>query len=387
MKVDLFKSLVNKDIAFFDANSSGELVSKLTTDCDTASGVLSYDLTSFIQHVVLTFSSLAFVLIYSWRLTLLACITFPTMYIISELYGDFSHKLYESSRKMSAKVTEIASDVLSTMRTVRSFGCERREVKRFSENLDKLLHLEMKSSYGSAGYSWTIDIAQNLTDGVLLLYGGHLILTDKMSPGTLVTYFLYMERLDNNINSIIMTSNSVMEAFYAAGQIFVHIKNVSEHERKGIEKPDISGTIEMASVDFFYPSRPTEQVLKNINLRIDAGTTTAFVGASGGGKSTLVALMEQFYKPSKGSITLDGIPIERIEHEYYHEKIALVAQEPVLYDCSIRDNILYGCEWATNEDMKMAAQMANAHEFILQLEKGYDTSCGERGAQLSGKCS
>ncbi|EPB73132.1 ABC transporter, ATP-binding protein [Ancylostoma ceylanicum] len=162
------------------------------------------------------------------------------------------------------------------------------------------------------------------------------------------------------------------------------MKNTSNHQHKGLEKPQIAGTVEMNSVKFAYPSRPTEEVLKNINLKLKSGETVAFVGASGAGKSTIVSLMQQFYAPSDGSITLDGVPIQDIEREYFHTKVSMVAQEPILYDCSIRENILYGCDWATEEDMKTAAEMANAHDFIKQLDKGYETKCGERGAKLSG---
>ncbi|CAJ0593497.1 unnamed protein product [Cylicocyclus nassatus] len=383
MKVDLFKSMLNKDIAFFDANPSGELVARLD-DCDTASEAVSADLITFVQNIVLTISSLVFVLIYSWRLTVLFFITFPTMYIMTEMYGNFSSRLYRKSRSMSAKVTQLVTDVLSTMRTVRSFGCERREVKRFSDNLDKLLLLENKSSLGSAGWSWTVDIAQNLTDALVMLYGGHQILTGRMPPAVLTTYFLYMDRLDSNVHYIIDTMTSVWESLNATEQLLIYMKQISDHEKKGTEKPGICGKVEVKSVDFAYPSRSSEKVLKDVNLKIEAGSTVALVGASGGGKSTIVALLEQFYKPLRGSITLDGTPVEKIDHEYYHEKISLVAQEPVLYDCSIRENILYGCEWATEEDMIEATKMANAHNFVTGLEKGYDTCCGERGAQLSG---
>ncbi|KIH65316.1 ABC transporter, ATP-binding protein [Ancylostoma duodenale] len=205
-----------------------------------------------------------------------------------------------------------------------------------------------------------------------------------MSSGVLVTYILYLDQLEGHVYSIVWTVVEVMDSATAARQVFIYLKNTSEHQMKGVKKPEIAGEIEMNSVSFAYPSRSTKEVLKDVEIKIDSGKTTAFVGPSGGGKSTIVSLIQQFYTPSSGSIRIDGVPIGEIEHEYYHEKVSIVAQEPVLYDCSIRDNILYGCEWATEEDMKTAAQMANAHNFVSQLDESYETSCGERGAQLSG---
>ncbi|KAL6729431.1 hypothetical protein Aduo_000484 [Ancylostoma duodenale] len=165
--------------------------------------------------------------------------------------------------------------------------------------------------------------------------------------------------------------------------MLVYMKNPSDQVNRA-EKPELTGEVEMNSVDFTYPSRPVQKVLKGINFKIKSGETVAFVGSSGAGKSTIASLIQQFYIPSGGSIAIDGAPIENIEHEYYHEKVSIVAQEPMLFDCSIRENILYGCEWATEDDMKAAAKMANAHDFVTQLDEGYETSCGERGAQLSG---
>ncbi|CAJ0593595.1 unnamed protein product [Cylicocyclus nassatus] len=376
MKMDLFESIVNREISFFDANSTGKLISKLY-DCDVASRMVSRDVITFAQSIVLTLSSLAFLLVYSWKLTVLTFITIPTMYVVNELYTNFANELDSSSYSMSAKIAEIANEIIS-------FACDKREVKRFSDNLEKLLLLEGKSSLGRAGYSWTINIAYDLTYAALLVYGGHQILAGEMSPAMLTTFTLYVSQLKCNIDQIYYTALSVKKSISVTKKIMTYIKNASKQEEEGTLKPEVCGAIEMTSVNFTYPSRPSEEVLKDLSLRVEYGTTVAIVGASGAGKSTIVALLEQFYKPSSGTITLDGNPIEEIERDYYHEKIALVAQEPVLYDRSIKENIVYGCEWATEDDMRRVAAMVDAHDFIMQLEKGYKTKCGERGAQLSG---
>ncbi|KAL6737806.1 hypothetical protein Aduo_011419 [Ancylostoma duodenale] len=170
MKLDLFKSLVNKDIAFFDAHPSGKLVSRLTDDCDTASGAVANNLTTFIQNVVLALSSLTFILFYSWRLTVLALITSPLSYIIFEVYGNFHSELSKSTREQTSKLTEIATDVLSTMRTVRSFACERREIKRFSDTLDKTLNCEMKryfKKFGLGVYATDLSLTGGKLNAVL----------------------------------------------------------------------------------------------------------------------------------------------------------------------------------------------------------------------------
>ncbi|EPB73131.1 putative antigen peptide transporter-like 2 [Ancylostoma ceylanicum] len=385
LRLDLFTSLVFKDIAFFDVTSSGEMVSRLTADCQTVSTAVSSNLTQFIRSTVLIIGSLAFLLFYSWRMTMVTFITFPLMIILTKIYGSFYDRLSESTQSTMAKANQIAAEVLSTMRTVRSFACEKREISRFSNMLNSVLKFDRKRSLAASGYIWSCDIAESLTVAVILLYGGHLVFSDKMSSGILVTYILYLEQLENNLYILGSAMTQVMNCVGASRKIFAYMNNNSDKTHSdGKEKPEITGKIELTSVNFSYPSRPNRNVLEDVNLTLESGQTVAFVGASGGGKSTFVALIERFYKPTSGSIFVDGTPIDRIDHEYFHEKVALVAQEPVLYNGSIRENILYGCEWATEEDMLRAAQTANVHEFVMQLENGYETNCGERGAQLSG---
>ncbi|RCN46806.1 ABC transporter, ATP-binding protein, partial [Ancylostoma caninum] len=410
LRLDLFTSLVFKDIAFFDVTNSGEMVSRLTADCQTVSTAVSSNLTQFIRSSVLIIGSLSFLLFYSWRMTLVTFITFPLMIILTKIYGSFYdapgsaskcfdpnknpntftalvtfQKLSESTQSTMAKANQIAAEVLSTMRTVRSFACEKREIARFSRMLNSVLKYDRKRSLAASGYIWSCDIAESLTVAVILLYGGHLVFSDKMSSGILVTYILYLEQLENNLYILGSAMTQVMNCVGASRKIFAYMTDDSDKaESNGKEKPEITGKIELTSVNFSYPSRPNRKVLEDVNLTLESGQTVAFVGASGGGKSTFVSLIERFYKPTSGSIFVDGTPIDRIDHEYFHEKVALVAQEPVLYNGSIRENIVYGCEWATEEDMLRAAQTANVHEFVMQLENGYETNCGERGAQLSG---
>ncbi|EYC07338.1 hypothetical protein Y032_0071g603 [Ancylostoma ceylanicum] len=142
-----------------------------------------------------------------------------------------------------------------------------------------------------------------------------------MSSSVLITYLAYLGKLDHNIYSLKNTVMDFRQCIVSTKKVFTYMKNTSNHQHKGLEKPQIAGTVEMNSVKFAYPSRPTEEVLKNINLKLKSGETVAFVGASGAGKSTIVSLMQQFYAPSDGSITLDGVPIQDIEREYFHTKI------------------------------------------------------------------
>ncbi|KAK6014037.1 ABC transporter, ATP-binding protein [Ostertagia ostertagi] len=176
-----------------------------------------------------------------------------------------------------------------------------------------------------------------------------------------------------------------MDCVGASRKVFEYMHRKPAMALDGTERPVLRGTVRFEDVYFTYPSRPNNPVLKVVlNLTIPAGSIVALVGPSGGGKSSIVSLLQHMYEPNSGTITIDDIPLKKIDHEYFHENVVLVAQEPVLYNGSIRDNILYGCDWATEEDMLEAAEMANVNGFVMELEKNYDTMCGDRGVQMSG---
>ncbi|KHJ94782.1 ABC transporter, ATP-binding protein [Oesophagostomum dentatum] len=307
LRLDLFTSLVLKDIAFFDVTNSGEMVSRLTADCQTVSTAISSNLTQFFRSVIVIIGALSFLLYYSWRMTLVTFITFPLMVILTKLYGSF----YDVSFEHYAIKT-----------------------------LDLLFSLNV----------WLRSV-------------------------------LPLAKSEGHMKIFVLTLND-----FHALQIFAYMKHDSEKSLfSGKEKPQITGRIELNSVNFMYPSRPNRKILENIDLKLESGQTIAFVGSSGGGKSTVVSLIERFYKPTKGEVLMDGVPVDKIDHEYYHEKVALVAQEPVLYNGTIRENILYGCEWATEADMLRAQrlQMCTTLSCSLRTATTPNVVSGELSCQVS----
>lgn len=381
---DLFASLVRQDIAFFDTTKSGEMVSRLTSDCQTISTTVSTNLNVFLRNGVMLIGALIYMFIMSWRLAMVTFIAVPLVGFITKWYGAFFDKISEKTQDTISKANHVAEEVLSTMRTVRSFACEHREAARFEQHLDTTLEIGKKRSLIYMGYTWTNELCDNAILVAVLFYGGHLVLRDLMSTDELITFLLYQLQLGENLYSIGYVFTGLMESVGASRKVFEYMNRVPEMPLDGELKPKVNGKIEFKDVHFTYPSRKNNPVLKGLNLTIEPGQTCALVGPSGGGKSSTVALLEHFYEPVSGTITLDGVPIKDISHVYYHQMIALVAQEPVLYDGSVRHNILYGCEWATEDDMLAAARMANVHDFVMDLEKGYDTNCGEKGVQMSG---
>ncbi|RCN46803.1 antigen peptide transporter 2 [Ancylostoma caninum] len=384
VRLDLFRSLVQQEIGFFDITKSGEMVSRLTSDCQTMSTTVSTNLNVFLRNGVMLIGALVFMFVMSWRLSLVTFIAIPLVGFITKWYGAYYDKLSEKTQTTIADANQIAEEVLSTMRTVRSFACERRESDRFEGKLNETLKMNRKKAIAYMGYTWNNEFCDNAILVAVLFYGGHLVMSDMMTTDQLITFLLYQMQLGENLYNIGYVMTGLMECVGASRKVFEYMFREPTIPNDGEREPVLGGRIEFKNVHFTYPSRPNNPVLEGLNLVIEAGQTTALVGPSGGGKSSIVSLIQHFYEPNKGTITIDGVNVKDISHVYYHQKIALVAQEPVLYNGSVRYNILYGCDWATEADMLRAAHTANVHNFVMELEKGYDTNCGEKGVQMSG---
>ncbi|CAJ0592093.1 unnamed protein product [Cylicocyclus nassatus] len=384
IRMNLFRSLVHQEIAFFDITKCGEMVSRLTADCQTVAASVSVNLNVFLRNGVMLVGSIAFMFVLSWRLCLVTFIMVPLLGFITKWYGSYYDKLSEKTQTLIADANQIAEEVLSTMRTVRSFACERREADRFESKLGATLRMNKKKAIAYMGYAWNNEFCENAILVAVLYYGGHPVMSNMMTADQLITFLLYQIQLGENLYSIGYVMTGLMECVGASRKVFEYMLRVPAIENDGKEEPPLQGHVEFKDVHFTYPSRPNNPALKDLDLVIQAGRTTALVGPSGGGKSSIVALLQHFYEPDAGTITIDGVNVRDISHMYFHHKIAMVAQEPVLYNGSVRYNILYGCDWATEEDMLRAAHTANVHNFVMELEKGYDTDCGDKGLQMSG---
>lgn len=384
MRCELFRSLVKQEIAFFDVTKTGEITSRLTADCQTMSSTVSTNVNVFLRNGVMLIGALVFMFSLSWRLSLVTFIAVPLVGFITKLYGAYYDRLSERTQATIAAANQVAEEVLSTMRTVRSFACEAREAGRFDRHLDQTVSISKKKSIAYMGYTWTNEFCDNAILVAVLFYGGHLVLTGKMTADNLISFLLYQMQLGENLYNIGYVFTGLMESVGASRKVFEFMLREPTVLNNGTKTTAVIGDLRFNEVTFAYPSRPNNIVLQDVSFSISPGETIALVGPSGGGKSSIVSLIEHFYDCNKGQILVDGVPINEYDHEHIHQKIALVAQEPVLYEGTVRDNILYGCDWANEEDMLNAAKMANVHDFVMETEHGYDTNCGEKGVQLSG---
>ncbi|KHN73719.1 ATP-binding cassette sub-family B member 9 [Toxocara canis] len=446
MRCDLFRSLVKQEIAFFDSTKTGEIISRLTADCQTMSSTVAMNLNTFLRNGLMLVGALVVMFALSWRLTMVTFMIVPIVAFVTKAYGAYCDQLSERMQSTIATSNQIAEEVMSTMRTVRSFACESRESQRFENSLDEVVQISKKKSAFFVGFMWVDAGCDHVIEVAVLCYGGHLVLSGEMTADNLIAFLLYQMQLGENLyylgtvfaglmesigasrkvfeymlreptvantgterspvsgqirfdgvsfaypsrpNNIVLkylgtVFAGLMESIGASRKVFEYMLREPTVANTGTERSPVSGQIRFDGVSFAYPSRPNNIVLKDMSFTVFPGETVALVGPSGGGKTSIVALIEHFYNANCGSVFVDSVPIGNYDHEYIHQKIALVAQEPVLYEGSVRYNILYGWNCCDEEAMIKAAKMANVHDFVMETEHGYDTNCGEKGVQMSG---
>ncbi|KAL0308572.1 UNVERIFIED_CONTAM: putative ABC transporter B family member 8 [Sesamum radiatum] len=327
------EAVLRQEVGFFDSQeaTTSEIINSISKDTSLIQEVLSEKVPIFLMNMSMFTTGLGFSAYFSWRLSLVA---FPTVFLLiipGLIYGKYLLHLSRKSFKEYGKANSIVGQALSSIRTVYSFTAERSIIEKYSSILDRAKHLGIKQgiakglAIGSTGLSFAIW-------ALLAWYGSRLVMYKGESGGRI----------------------------YAAGVSFV-----------------LGGL-------FTYPSRPDAVVLKDFNLKIEAGKTVALVGASGSGKSTAIALVQRFYDANGGTVRIDGVDIRTLQLKWLREQMGLVSQEHALFGTSVKENILFGKLDATMDEVIAAAMAANAHNFIRQLPDGYETKIGERGALLSG---
>ncbi|KAI6227749.1 Haf ABC transporter 4 [Aphelenchoides fujianensis] len=408
LRKDLYRSILRQEIGWFDQIQTGEVISRLSSDCDTVSSVVSNNLNILFRNLFMMVGSICFMWALSWRLTLVTAIVIPPLGFFLKVYGVLYDRLGERAQTANARANDVANEVISTMRTVRSHASEKHEIGRYEERLAETIRVTQSKCIAEVGFNWISDFAENVVLLSILFYAGHLAIHGLMTVNQITSFLLYQLQMGEVFYYLNLVFTGVMEGIGASRKIFEFMRREPAIKYDGTQKGEVEGRIDFDGVTFAYPTRPNYDVLKDLTLSIEPGKTIAIVGPSGGGKSTIVALLEHWYEQANGSVRLDGVDIRQFDHAFYHRRVALVGQEPVLYSTSVRDNILYGLgaeDFAKDADVKPpesaespeegqvdvleakmieAAKLANAHEFVLAMPDGYDTLCGEKGVQLSG---
>ncbi|XP_026984894.1 bile salt export pump isoform X3 [Sagmatias obliquidens] len=383
-----FRRIMRMEIGWFDCNSVGELNTRFSDDINKINDAIADQMAIFIQRMTTSVCGFLLGFYRGWKLTLVIISVSPLIGIGAAVIGLSVSKFTDHELRAYAKAGAVADEVISSIPTVAAYGGEKKEVERYEKNLVFAQRWGIRKGIVMGfftGFMWCLIF---LCYALAFWYGSRLVLDDgEYTAGTLVQIFLSVIVGALNLGN----ASSCLEAFAAGRAAATSIFETMDRKplidcmsEDGYKLDRIKGEIAFHNVTFHYPSRPEVKILNNLSMVIKSGEMTAMVGSSGAGKSTALQLIQRFYDPSEGMVTLDGHDIRSLNIQWLRAQIGIVEQEPVLFSTTIAENIRYGREDATMEDIVRAAKEANAYSFIMDLPQQFDTLVGEGGGQMSG---
>ena len=380
----VFEKLQRLSLDFYDKNKTGTIMSYVTNDVNALQSAMVENVVEMVTESVILIASIVMMIYLDWRLFLVTFSTFPVVLLFIDQFGKRIRKSGSRIQEATADITSVLQETVSSARVIKSFVREDYEINRFDKENMNNFRANMKYAQLSATLTPTIEFVAAVGVTIILWYGGNSVIDGTITAGSLVAFLTYAVNISNPIKRLSRVIGNIQRAMAAAQRVFdvldlpESIKNLPEAK----VLPTVKGQVSFNNVSFSY--NPGEQVLNNVSFSVKPGEMIAFVGPSGAGKSTVASLLPRFYDVTDGSITIDGHDIRHVTLDSLREQVGIVPQETVLFNGSVYDNILYGRLDATQEEVEAAAKAANAHNFIMDLPKGYQTMLGDRGVNISG---
>jgi ABC transporter fused permease/ATP-binding protein len=381
----IYGHLLEQEVAFFDVNRTGDLMSRLSSDTTVLQNAVSVNISMALRHVLTAVGGLALMFYTSPKLAVIMLLIVPPVALGGALFGRRIRAAARLAQDALANSSVVAEETLSGLRTVRSFAQEDFERRRYDRTLQTALlavRLRIVNVARFIGLASTLGFA---AIAAVIWMGGRQVIAGELTVGDLTQFLIYLLMVAFAVGALGSLWGDFMSALGAARRVFEILqKSPSVDHEQGRELSDAQGAIEFEQISFAYPTRPDAQVLQDFSLRLNPGEVVALVGPSGAGKSTVSALLSRFYDPSYGKLTFDAVDYVQLKPNWLRRQIGMVSQEPVLISATIAENIRYAKPEASYQEVEQAARSANAHDFISRFPEGYRTLVGERGIQLSG---
>jgi ABC-type multidrug transport system fused ATPase/permease subunit len=379
----LFRHLQRLSLGFYERNRAGVIISRLTNDVEALDQLVTDGVTSLVQNSLTLFGTAVILFFLDWRLALATLTILPLLVIATALFRKHSARAYRQVRERLGLVTATLAEDIAGMRVVQAFTREAENERNFREVNLRYRAANQRTILLNGLYFPFVDFLSAVATAIVLGYGGYRVFDGNMTVGTLFAFVGYLSNFFDPVQQLSQLYNTFLSAVAALDQITGVLDEEPEVlDRPGaVELPRIDGNVQFDDVRFGYGKGP--DVLHGISLDVPAGTTVALVGHTGAGKSTIAKLLARFYEPRSGRITIDRNDLNEVTQESLRRQLGVVPQEGFLFAGTVRENIAFGKPDATDAEIVRAAQAVGAHDFVVQLEDGYETNLQERGTRLS----
>ncbi|XP_014519543.1 ABC transporter B family member 15 isoform X1 [Vigna radiata var. radiata] len=390
VRENLLEKVLTFEMGWFDQeeNGSAAICARLATEANLVKSLVAERMSLIVNISVMALLAFVLSLIVTWRVAIVMIAMQPLIIACFYSKNILMKSMAGKARRAQREGSQLAMEATVNHRTIAAFSSEKRILNLFRTSMEGPKKESIKQSWISGSI---LSVSYFVTTASITLtfwYGGRLLNRKLVDSKHLLQVFLILMGTGRQIAETASATSDIAKSGRAISAVFAILDRKSEIEPEDPRhrkcKSSLKGHIKLRDVFFSYPTRPDQMILKGLNLDIEAGKTVALVGQSGSGKSTIIGLIERFYDPMKGSICIDNCDIREFNLRSLRAHIALVSQEPTLFAGTIRDNIVYGKKDASEDEIRKAARLSNAHEFISSMKDGYDTYCGERGVQLSG---
>lgn len=384
LRMALYDHFQKLPLSYFDTQRTGDLASRVTGDVNQLEGLVVNTSNSLVRQVFGVIFALYYMCTYNLTLAILVLIPLPILGISLFIFTRRIRVIYRSIRESMGGLSAKIMENLSGIRVIKAFNRETHEHDAVDETSRHLLAQNIKASKMTSIFYPAIQTLTTLGTVMVLGMGAYLISKDMFTVGKLTAFLMYVANFYQPVGDFIRTFDSIQRALASSERIFEVLDTVPgiQDPQQPCEIPDLRGEVEFKHVSFKYETG--EEVLHDVNIHAHPGQRIALVGQSGAGKSSFINLIPRFYDVTDGAILIDGIDVRNVSQNDLRKHIALVLQETFLFNGTVKENLLFGRPGASDLEIEEAAKIANAHEFIVKLEEGYDTQIGERGIKLSG---
>jgi ABC-type multidrug transport system fused ATPase/permease subunit len=386
LRNDTYQQLIRMPMQFFNEMRVGDLNSRISSDITTIQETFTTTIAEFIRQVIIIVFGVAFLFFFSAKLTLFMLATIPVIVIAAVVFGRFIRKLGKETQDRISESNVIVQETLSGINAVKSFANESYEALRYGKSAELILKYGMKSAIWRGVFSTFIIIFLFGAIAFVIWQGALLLQSGELSSSLFISFLLYTAMIGGSFGGLAAQYASVQRGIGAIEKVMDLLE--SEREKielnQTVEPLNLQGNIQFEDVSFHYASRADIRVLDHLSFTVKSGQQIALVGPSGAGKSTVVSMLLRFYEPVEGRVLIDGQDYRNFSLNSLRNEMAIVPQDVMLFGGSIAENIAYGKPGASDEEIREAAQQANALKFIEEFPDGMQTIVGERGIQLSG---